>query len=539
MHKFISFSTNINNYTLPKKFNYPYNYTPHPIAKTAVKELQSYLKNQTDFDHNFGIKEDKSTAIGKMFGVLVVKNHNHEIGYIAAFSGKLADKTIHKHFVPPVFDVLDKEGIYLKTEEELNTINQKVQLLEEDAVFINLKFDYFTTHENHLELIKTEQNKLNTRRKNRKLQNKKNNQLNINEEFYIREYQNYLDDKIAPLKNEYICYQNKIDNLKRERKQKSAWVQQQIFKQYQFLNYKGQTADLLSIFNNTSVNIPAGAGDCCAPKLLQYAFLNNLTPIAMAEFWWGKSLEGAVRKHNYFYPACNGKCKPILTHMLKGILVEENPLIIKLQKTTELSIVYEDESIAVVNKPYNLLSVEGKEIEDSVYLRIQKKYPNATGPLLVHRLDMSTSGILLIAKNKEAHKHIQAQFINKTIKKTYTALLNGVLNEKKGTINLPLRVDLTDRPKQLVCYKHGKKALTHWEVIQIEKNITRVLFYPITGRTHQLRVHAAHMNGLNTPIIGDDLYGKEDTRLYLHATSIQFIHPINLKEMVFTIDAPF
>ncbi|WNW02528.1 RluA family pseudouridine synthase [Tenacibaculum sp. HL-MS23] len=259
----------------------------------------------------------------------------------------------------------------------------------------------------------------------------------------------------------------------------------------------------------------------------------------MAEFWWGKPSANAVRKHQHYYSACTGKCKPILHHMLQGLTVDDNPLIAQFQVKKEIEVIFEDEYLLVINKPHELLSVAGKEVKDSVYSRIKKKYPNATGPLIVHRLDMSTSGILLIAKNEIIHKNLQAQFINRTIKKRYVALLHGSLYKKNGEINLPLRVDLDDRPKQLVCYEHGKKALTKWEVIEVIDNKTKVYFYPITGRTHQLRVHAAHQLGLNIPIVGDDLYGTKANRLYLHAENLSFRHPISKKEVQFTSPAPF
>lgn len=540
MYKFIPFSSNTDAIRLPEKFNYPFNYTPHPLAKMAVNELQEYLKEQTDFSHDFGIKNpNDETALGKMFGVLVVKNKNNELGYLTAFSGKLGDKTQHKYFVPPVYDVLDENGFFKKTEKEVEVINHQIKELEDNTSYINFKIAYKKTQDNHQNKLNKEKEHIKYRRKKRKTEGIKNNQLNINEEFYLREYEVYLKDKISHIKNEYESYQVQIDTLKKIRKEKSAWGQQQIFKEYQFLNSLNEKANLISIFKDSKQNIPAGAGDCCAPKLLQYAFSNQLTPIALAEFWWGKPLINSVRKHNYFYPACTGKCKPILKHMLQGLVVEENPLLTKLKTPKDIEIVFEDDALLIVNKPHELLSVSGKEIKDSVHSIIKKKYPKATGPLLVHRLDMSTSGILLIAKNKEVHKDLQSQFIKKTIQKRYIALLDGVLENKSGTITLPLRVDLDDRPKQLVCYQHGKRAETKWERIAVKNNQTRVYFYPITGRTHQLRVHAAHSKGLNKPIIGDDLYGKKDKRLYLHAEFIKFVHPISLEEVAFTITAPF
>ena len=540
MTKIISFSSDISNIELPKKFDYPYNYSPHTLAQIATKELQEYLVNQTDFSHNFGIKKpEDAKALGKMFGVLVIEQQDGNLGYVAAFSGKLAESTQHKYFVPPVFDVLDTNEFYIKTEEQLNELTHKIVSLENASDFIEIKKVYQETQQLHDNLLTKEQSKIKQRRKLRKELAKQNNQLNINEEFYLREYEVYLNDKIAPLKKVYDTKQQQIEELKQKRANISAWAQQEIFKKYAFLNYRGETKNLLDIFTDSTQNIPAGAGDCCAPKLLQYAYKHQLKPICMAEFWWGKPLQTSIRKHLNYYPACTGKCKPILTHMLQGVTVEENPLVAQLKEEKEITIIHEDADLLVINKPHELLSVAGKEIKDSVFSRIQKLYPKATGPLVVHRLDMSTSGILLIAKNEDTYKALQAQFINKTVQKRYVALLEGVLKDKKGIIELPLRVDLNDRPKQLVCYKHGKKALTQWETIETLDNKTKVYFYPVTGRTHQLRVHAAHNLGLNTPIIGDDLYGKKADRLYLHAEKITFVHPTSKEQVSFIASAPF
>ncbi|KAB1158617.1 RluA family pseudouridine synthase [Tenacibaculum aiptasiae] len=541
MTKFIHFTSSINAISLPQKFDYPHNYSPHKLAITAANELQEYLKKQTDFEHNFGIENNTTKdALGKMFGVLVVKNSNEEIGYLAAFSGKIENTSVHQHFVPPVYDILDKNGFYIQTEKKLNQINQELFELENNIQFTTIKNDYNTLSLTNEKLLNEEHSKIKARRKLRKQLGKQNNQLNINEEFYLREYEVYLKAKILPLEKEFLSYQQKVNQLKKQRKKLSAWVQTEIFKHYQFLNQEKETQNLLDIFKNSKQNIPAGAGDCCAPKLLQYAFKHGLTPICMAEFWWGKPLATSVRKHKNFYPACTGKCKPILTHMLKGMLVTENPLLEQLSvNKKEITVIYEDDALMVINKPEELLTVAGKEIQDSVYQRIKNKYPEITGPIIVHRLDMSTSGILLIAKNEKIYKALQAQFINKTVHKRYVALLDGTLSKNNGSINLPLRVDLDDRPKQLVCNEHGKPALTKWETIEVYNGKTKVHFYPITGRTHQLRVHAAHNLGLNTSIVGDDLYGEKSNRLHLHAEHIEFIHPITKEKVSFTSACPF
>ena len=314
-------------------------------------------------------------------------------------------------------------------------------------------------------------------------------------------------------------------------------LQQQIFDKYQFLNIQGQAKNIAHIFSSTPYKIPpAGAGECAAPKLLNYAFTYDYTPIAMAEFWWGASPASEVRRHKHIYPACQSKCQPILTHMLSGMSVDENPLLLNPAEGKHLDIIYEDDDVLVINKPAEFLSVPGKNIEDSVYSRIKQAYPLATGPLIVHRLDMSTSGLMVVALTKESNKQLQKQFIKRTVKKRYIALLAGTLIDDEGIINLPLRVDLNDRPRQLVCYEHGKPAETHYQVIERKNNRTKVYFYPKTGRTHQLRVHSAHTLGLNSPIVGDDHYGLTDTRLHLHAQRLCFNHPTTNEVLTFECD---
>ena len=260
----------------------------------------------------------------------------------------------------------------------------------------------------------------------------------------------------------------------------------------------------------------------------------------MAEFWWGQSPKSEVRKHKHFYPSCKSKCEPILLgHMLEGIEMDNNPFLENPAEGKDISVIFEDDFLAVINKPAEFLSVPGKEIQDSVYQRVKLMYPDAAGPLIVHRLDMSTSGLMLIAKTEKVYVMLQHQFIKRTVKKCYEALLDGILNEKEGVIELPLRVDLDDRPRQLVCYEYGKPAKTKWETVADENGKTRVHFYPITGRTHQLRVHASHPLGLNTPIVGDDLYGEKANRLHLHAKSLTFIHPITKEVITLEVNAEF
>src|SRR5690606_15449456 len=312
--------------------------------------------------------------------------------------------------------------------------------------------------------------------------------------------------------------QQEIEDLKNTRKLKSAALQQRLFEQYQFLNARGETKSVLAIFAESKQPIPpAGAGECAAPKLLQYAFQHKLQPICMAEFWWGVSPASEVRKHKNFYPACKSKCEPILSHMLKGLHVAPDPMRINPARGRTFDIIHEDDDIIVINKPAEFLSVPGIHVTDSVYTRILAQYPEISGPVIIHRLDMSTSGLLILAKHKTAHQCIQKQFIQHTVVKRYTAILDGILPQQNGIIDLPLRVDLDDRPRQVVCYQYGKPAKTKFDVLGYEDGYTRIHLFPLTGRTHQLRVHAAHHQGLHIPILGDDLYGRRADRLHLHA----------------------
>ncbi|GAB7258088.1 RluA family pseudouridine synthase [Polaribacter sp. OB-PA-B3] len=551
-----SFKTDISSIQLPEKFTFPFYYEPHPLAKIASTELQEYLVNQQDFKHNFGLNNDTTTLpIGKMFGVLVVKDKFDNIGYLAAFSGKLADKSLPNKFVPPVFNMRTKGSFYIKGELEIDAINVKLGTIINSTEFMAAKKsvkklskeieDDLAFQRKKMKLLKSErkavkrnaENSLNKEEFEKLTQ--KLMQESYNNQFFIKELEEYYQDKLSKASSNYLVLKAKISELKKSRKEKSNYLQQTLFSKYAFLNKDKDSKNLLDIFNDPAVKPPAGSGECSAPKLLQYAFKNDLRPITMAEFWWGISPNSAIRKHKNYYPACQSRCKPILSHMLKGVNMDDNLLLDSLSENQELEIIYEDSVLLAVNKPSEFLSVPGKEITDSVYTRIKEKYPEATGPIIVHRLDMSTSGILLLTKTKEANKVLQSQFINRTIKKRYVALLDGVLPKNKGKIKLPLRVDLDDRPKQLVDFTFGKPAETDWEIISEINNKTKVYFYPITGRTHQLRVHAAHKDGLNTPIVGDDLYGNKENRLHLHAEFIEFNHPETLKRMSLKVDADF
>lgn len=540
----------------PKSFTFPFCYDPDELSKIAVAELQEYLEEQQDFVHNFGLQQMEGSAIGKMFGILVVERENGQLGYLAACSGKLAGTNQHTYFVPPIFDMLTKESFFLQEEEQINALNRQIENLEDSVCLPML-----------LQQLKDVQQKADEELKTYRLHMKveKAKRKKIREEYKITssatDYQlletdlikqSYRDQhEYAVLKTKWKGQlqsvealirnrQQEIEDLKSLRKLKSAKLQQRLFEQYQFLNARGETKSVLAIFAESKQPIPpAGAGECAAPKLLQYAYQHQLKPVCMAEFWWGVSPASEVRKHKNFYPACKSKCEPILSHMLQGLHVDPNPMRTNPALGRTFDIIYEDHDIIVINKPSEFLSVPGIHITDSVYTRILAQYPEVSGPVIIHRLDMSTSGILVLAKHKAAHQFIQKQFIQHTVTKRYTAILDGILTQQTGLIELPLRVDLDDRPRQVVCYEYGKPAKTKFDVLAHENGHTRIHFFPFTGRTHQLRVHAAHHQGLHTPILGDDLYGQRADRLYLHAGHIQFVHPKTRHLISFTVEDPF
>lgn len=528
----------------------------------AAAELRAYLEGEPDWQHAFWMQEDQDgEAYGKMFGVLVVCTEQGELGYLAAFSGKLGGKNHYPGFVPPVFDLLDEEGFYRRGEEELNQMNRQIDQLEQDPALADLEERLSKARQDAALALEEEKQRakiakaLRSERRNemaglhllaKHAQEQVLQQESRYDHFRLKDLKRHWKEQTEALEQALEARQAEIRLLKETRREKSAALQQHIFDHYFFLNQAGERKSLADIFQrNAATPPPAGAGECAAPKLLQYAFLHGLQPIAMAEFWWGMSPSlmetgaGAVRKHGHFYPACRGKCEPILAHMLEGIPLEPNPMQQDAAPLEDPDIVYEDEYLAVVYKPAAMLSVPGKQQTDSVLLRMKRRYPEATGPLLVHRLDMGTSGLLLVAKTAEVHKQLQSQFMGRSIKKRYVALLEGELANDSGVIDLPLRVDLDDRPRQMVCYTYGKSARTEWEVVARGEGLTRVYFYPITGRTHQLRVHAAHPAGLNAPILGDELYGTKGKRLHLHAERLEFRHPVSGEWVVVERGAEF
>ena len=329
-----------------------------------------------------------------------------------------------------------------------------------------------------------------------------------------------------------------------EHKQMSQELQTWLFHQYQLLNARGETKDLVDVWQDyhCSERIrrkfplpPGGTGDCCAPKLLQYAYKEGLKPICMAEFWWGESPKNLIRHHEQFYPACRGKCKPVLTWMMQGLDVDPSP---EETNTSHLGaeIVYEDEAVVVVNKPSGMLSMPGRQETYSIATWAEERWP---GSMVAHRLDMSTSGIILVAKTEEAYHALQEQFTERVIKKKYFAIVEGIPKNEHGIVNLPLSSDPMNRPCQIVDHEHGKQAITEYRILATRQDYTLLALWPHTGRTHQLRMHCAHHEGLGCPIMGDELYGRKADRLYLQAQAITFVHPLTNKRMHFELPYPF
>lgn len=538
------FTTSITDIPLPERFTYPFCYTPHPLCILAAKEVQSYLTRQTAWKDEL--------RQGKMFGVLIVQTEHGETGYLAAFSGILAGKNLHPFFVPPVYDLLQPQGFFKIEEENISSINRNIRQLENDKAYAALSAELARTIQSAENILATAKAQLKEAKTARE-QRRKEKELNAQEEaeliresqFQKAEYKRLERSwkaRITTLQTQTEDWERRISALKSERKTRSAALQQKLFEQFGMLNYRGEVKNLCEIFGQTVHKTPpAGAGECAAPKLLQQAYLHGWKPIAMAEFWWGDSPKTEIRHHGHYYPACKGKCEPILQHMLQGLQVEENPMLKRMQVPSKnLEIVYEDPWLSVINKPAGMLSVPGKEDAVSVYSLTREQYPEADGPLTVHRLDMATSGLMLIAKTKRVHQNLQAQFKNRLVRKRYVALLEGIVPKDKGTVDLPLCLNPLDRPRQMVHTEHGKPAITDYQVLErLDGKRTRIAFYPRTGRTHQLRIHAAHPLGLHCPIIGDELYGEKADRLYLHAEYLEFTHPITGETVRITKEAEF
>ncbi len=538
--------------SIPEKMNNPFDYEPHPLCISACKELQAQLADRTDWREEI----DK----GKMFGVLIVCKAD-EIGYLTAYSGQIGGRSDWEDFVPAVFDYLQPDGYFKTHEAEITRINHSIAQMVKDPWMKKAEEEIAALEQSRQQTIALHQAKMkeakakrDMRRSEGTLSDEEEKAMTKESQFMkaeLRRIKKSLAEK-SDIEKEYEERTTELARLKRQRKELSDRLQQWLFSQFRMLNPMGQSKDLLEIFRDTAAKIPpAGSGECCEPKLLQYAYEHGYKPLQMAMFWWGESPKEEIRHHLQYYPACNGKCKPILHWMLPADVFKSSSDISIYNK---VEILFEDEQLAVIYKPEGLLSVPGKDPEaPSIYGMMRKKYPAASGPLIVHRLDMATSGLMIIAKTVFAYQRLQKEFLHHRVQKKYIAII-GCKNretcerimerafiENRPIISLPLMPDYLDRPRQIVSHEQGKESITEYEVLErIDETHLRIALYPKTGRTHQLRVHCAHQEGLDAPILGDPLYGNEQaSRLHLHAEEITFEHPLSGKKITIKRKADF
>ena len=583
----------------PRQFTYPFCYDVDPLAEAASEELQHYIATT-------GLMSAEK-GCGKMFGVLVVEYKDEEgalqRGFLAAYSGLLGGRNDWQYFVPPVFDAQQPDGHFKRTEREISAINREISAIEHDPQYLQsvAQHEEMTKRlQAEVDAFKVEVDAAKARRDARRksgepLSEEEQAEMVRESQFMkaeLRRRRKAMEQAESTFHNPHATL---LKSLQLQRKQMSDELQRWLFAAYRMLNAKGEERDLIDIFREyTHAMPPAGAGDCCAPKLLQYAYQHRLRPVCMAEFWWGESPASEIRHHLHYYPACRSKCLPILTHMLKGLDVAPNPLAQK-RHTAEPRVLYADEYILVVDKPAGMLSVPGKA-DDSASVSVEEYFANNSKLKIqnskflkaAHRLDMDTSGLLVLARTEQAYVELQRQFASRETVKRYEAVLCGVpkhttphstfrsdvpepitQNSKfktqnsstqpdgcLGAISLPLIADINDRPRQRVDMEHGKPALTLYNIVEVraadantavayttkkaDKSLTLVHLYPKTGRTHQLRVHCAHPLGLACPILGDPLYGTERAdRMYLHAAELTFRHPITGEPMHFLSPSGF
>lgn len=592
--------------------------SPRALAFVAARRVAAYVEQHPELT--------AGEVCGKMYGVLVVEAPGGCLAFLAAHSGLLGGRNDWPFFVPPVFDAQQPDGHFKTREREISGMNRRIAELMQRPQLFEARQRLDQVRQQTGRVIAREREEVKARKARRDAMRREQPQMDdATKAMLIRESQHdkaqlrrltkSCEATVAEHKKALDVLVREIEALKRERRESSDALQRWLFDQYVMLNAKGMRRTLIDIFARFNGTLPpAGAGDCCAPKLLQFAYTHNLRPVSLAEFWLGAPPPTEVRRHLQFYPPCRSKCYPILQFMLQGLNAplpgaegiyplreEEEGETTKDEKATKdekvkndekaayiikgdartnhaqdkkaalqdkaslddngfldaqghiykkcgasLHIIYEDEQMAVVSKPSGMLSVPGKSSRLSVESIVREHYGIAADvPVIVHRLDMDTSGLLLIARTREAHKALQQQFLDHTVSKSYLALLEGVPHEgltgehvvwhssHTGTITLPLRPDLDDRPRQLVDFVHGKPAVTRFRLLKVIDGHQLIALTPVTGRTHQLRMHCAHHLGLNCPILGDPLYGSAiepsadiAQRLYLHAEQITFRHPV-------------
>ncbi len=542
---FHRFKKDISSVSLPTSFNNPFHYSPHTLCVWAADELRLLLPS----DHRLAA----DAATGKMLGVLVVRNVAGEVGYLAGFSGLLCGSNRQAGFVPPVFDFLAPDGCFKREEAAITAINHKIAEIERSDEYHSAveAVAHSECYAHETIAARKQQYAANKKARDEKRASGTATAAELEALIHQSRFEKAELKRLARACNEQVesaralllPFAQRIAALAAERKQRSAALQEWLFTQFNVLNGRGEKASLLQIFATyTGTLPPAGAGECAAPKMLHYAYENNMQPLAMAEFWVGASPTGEVRRDGFFYPSCKSKCYPILSYMLQGIDVEESALERGGDNLSAIKVVYEDDSLIVVDKPHGVLSVPGIVGGSSVQDWLRSTY-KSNDIFVVHRLDMATSGLLVAARSMDVFKAMQGLFASREVEKRYVALLNGVPQQCEGEITLPLMPDYDHRPCQKVSFEEGKPAKTIFKLLRNvqcgSSECALMLLQPVTGRTHQLRVHCAHHLGLNVPIVGDALYGATAERLMLHASYVSFRHPVSGRRVEFSSLAPF
>ena len=538
-------------FQLPESFTDPFRYSPHESVRIAADAL---IRN---------IETDKGLADafseGKMLGVLVCTKASDPKTpyYLAAFSGNIGGRSMIEGFVPPIYDLTDPEGEFKKQEAEISHINHQITEIREDASYIDLAERLADARKERDKEIESMKATMAASKAGREKLRNTTDDKDIHaglirqsqfEKAELKRLKSSWDEKISLIKIPYDEQTDRINMLTRQRATMSDILQRWIFQQYRVHNAIGECSSIGEMFAAQGLTPPGGTGECAAPKLLEYAYRNNLKPIAMGEFWYGKASETAVRTHGRFYPSCTSKCGPLLGYMLKGLDVGTATH----ETVLTPAIIYEDDAIIVAEKPSVMPSVPGLDGRRSLQewlteRELAKGYGNCTELHAIHRLDMDTSGVMIFAKNSLAAVQLRKQFETHSVQKTYMARLCPAMGQcgiklspdTTGSIDLPLAPDYDERPRQKVDIAQGKPAHTDYEVTAVTSDgCVEILLYPRTGRTHQLRVHCAHSLGLGLPIVGDMLYGGyyENTagRLCLHAFSITFRHPSTGEQLTFT-----
>lgn len=542
---------------MPELFTDPFRYVPHASVRYAAAEIIRHIDSDAQLSAVF--------SEGKMLGVLVCTSTDKpgKLCYLAAFSGNVGGQSHIEGFVPPIYDLMNPDGYFKKGEAEITAINLQIQAFGNNGTIRGIK-EQLTKAENdkekELEQMRSSMAISKARREKLRLETEDSSVLaqlvrqSQHEKAEFRRLRISWDKKIREIESQLDEIRHTIDSLKRQRASMSDSLQKWIFQQYKVHNASGECSTIAALFEDQGLVPPGGTGECAAPKLLEHAYRNSLIPLAMGEFWYGKPSGTAVRTHGRFYPSCTSKCGPLLGYMLKGLSVGTDYSLPDMHHIAP-AVIYEDSSIIVVEKPGGMPSVPGLDgrlsLQEWLTEREQAKEASIRTDIhAVHRLDMDTSGVMIFARTHDASVSLRRQFEEHSVCKTYMARLcpagqdnrDALQPDQTGAIDLPLSPDYDERPRQKVDMNQGKPAHTEYKVISANADgITDLLLYPRTGRTHQLRVHCAHSLGLSRPIVGDLLYGAYDAasgteseRLYLHALSITFIHPLTGEALTYT-----